>query len=61
MTGEWYLSEVNFEEDSFLSIQVAFLGIDLGYPDDYLGLDVVFEYDAENDQFILDGVNSSSI
>ena len=60
MTGEWYLSWVHFKDD-FLSILTAFLGTDLGYPDDYLGLEAVFIYNAENNQFSLDGINSSSI
>ena len=60
MTGEWYLREVCFT-DHYLGISVAFLGTDLGYPDDYLGLEVVFHYDKEENQFVFDGINSASI
>lgn len=61
LTGEWYLRAISFSELSFLSIQTAFLGTDLGWKDDYLGLEVTFFYDEEKQEFILDGVNSSCI
>lgn len=61
LTGEWYLSEVYFENENYLSVLVAFLGTDLGYKDDYLGLDLVFSYDDKNKKFMIDGINSSCI
>ncbi|MCR5121871.1 MAG: hypothetical protein K6B74_05565 [Ruminococcus sp.] len=60
LTGEWYVSSVYFE-DHFLSIETAFLGTDLGYRDDYLGLEAVFIYDSETGKFIFDGINSSAL
>ena len=61
LTGEWYLSEINFEYIDFLSIRTAFIGIDLGYRDDYLGLEVTFCYDENLKTFLLTDVNSESI
>lgn len=61
LTGEWYLSEINFEDIDFLSIRTAFIGIDLGYRDDYLGLEVTFCYNENLKSFLLTGVNSESI
>lgn len=61
LTGEWYLRAVSFSELSFLSIETAFLGTDLGWKDDYLGLEVSFFYDEEKQGFVLNGVDSSSI
>lgn len=61
LTGEWYLRGINFEYLNFLSIQTAFLGTDLGYKDDYLGLEVIFYYDEELENFVFDGVNSESL
>jgi hypothetical protein len=61
LTGEWYLSEINFEYIDFLSIRTAFIGTDLGYRDDYLGLEVTFCYDENLKTFLLTGVNSESI
>lgn len=60
MTGEWYVRDVYFQDD-YLSICTAFLGTDLGYKDDYLGLEVVFHYDEESEGFCVYGVNSESI
>ena len=61
LTGEWYLREISFPDTNFLSIFTAFIGIDLGYKDDYLGLEVVFYYDVNLKTFVLSGVDSSSI
>ncbi|MCM1505840.1 MAG: hypothetical protein NC177_01715 [Ruminococcus flavefaciens] len=49
LTGEWYISEICFEdlEDmEWLSVQTAFTADYLGITDDYLGLDVHFVYDS---------------
>ena len=48
LTGEWY-------------IETALLGTDLGYPDDYLGLELIFIYDDESKEFAFDGINSSAL
>ncbi|MBQ2804029.1 MAG: hypothetical protein IJF07_09045 [Lachnospiraceae bacterium] len=61
LTGEWYLRSVYFCELGFLSIETAFLGTDLGWKDDYLGLEVSFFYDEEKQGFVLNGVDSASI
>lgn len=61
LTGEWYLREVSFEDIDYLSIEMAFLGTDLGYKDDYLGIEVLFCYDENLKQFIFDGLNSEVI
>lgn len=61
LTGEWYISEINFEDVNFLRICTSFIGTDLGYKDDYLGLEVVFYYDADSKVFRFDGVNSESL
>lgn len=61
LTGEWYLREINFEDIDYLSIQMAFLGTDLGYKDDYLGIEVIFYYDENLKQFIFDGLNTECI
>ena len=61
LTGEWYLREVSFEDIDYLSIQIAFLGTDLGYKNDYLGVEVLFYYDENLKQFIFDGLNTECI
>ena len=61
LTGEWYLREIDFANKDWLSILTAFVGIDLGYKDDYLGLEVVFYYDENSEKFVIDGVNSESL
>ncbi len=61
LTGEWYLREINFEDADFLSIETAFLGTDLGYKDDYLGLDVIFSYEEDSENFRFEGVNSEAL
>ena len=60
LTGEWYIRSVSFEDD-ILSIATALLGTDLGYKDDYLGLEVIFTYDHETNEFAFDGINSSAL
>jgi hypothetical protein len=60
LTGEWYIRSVTFE-DNMLSIETALLGTDLGYPDDYLGLELIFMYDEELNEFAFDGINSSAL
>ncbi|MDE6539031.1 MAG: hypothetical protein K2K66_02465 [Ruminococcus sp.] len=61
LTGEWYISEIYFEDIGYLSIQTAFIGTDLGHKDDYLGLDVHLYYDEETAEFIFDGIDSSAL
>lgn len=60
LTGEWYIRSVSFEDD-ILSVETALLGTDLGYPDDYLGLELIFIYDDELKEFAFDGINSSAL
>ena len=61
LTGEWYVSWIYFSQKSHLSIMTAFLGTDLGYEDDYLGLEVLLFYDEETGHFIFDTINSECI
>lgn len=61
LTGEWYLRAVHFSELIFLSIGTALLGTDLGWKDDYLGLEFSFWYDEEKQEFVLNGIDSASI
>lgn len=61
LTGEWYVSEIRFEDVEYLSICTVFLGTDLGYKDDYLGLDVILYYEKETGTFKFDGVNSEAL
>ncbi len=60
LTGEWYIRSVSFEDD-ILWIETALLGTDLGYPDDYLGLELIFIYDGERNEFSFDDINSSAL
>lgn len=52
---------LQISEDDILSIETALLGTDLGYPDDYLGLELIFIYDDESKEFAFDGINSSAL
>lgn len=61
LTGEWYVSDICFSQKDCLSIMTAFLGIDLGYKDDYLGLEVLLTYDEDSASFIFDTINSESL
>ena len=61
LTGEWYISEIYFEDIGCLSIHTAFIGTDLGHKDDYLGLEVHLYYDEETAEFIFDGIDSSAL
>ena len=61
LTGEWYISEIDFDDTDYLSINTAFIGTDLGYKDDYLGLEVHLYYDEETAEFIFDGIDSSAL
>lgn len=61
LTGEWYISEINFEDKDFLSIRTAFLSMNHGEKEDYLGLEVCFGYNEESDKFEFDGINSECI
>lgn len=58
LTGEWYVSEIDFEDINYLSVQTAFIGTDLGYKDDYLGLEVHLYYEEETAKFVFDGIDS---
>lgn len=60
LTGEWYIRSVEFTEDT-LFILTALVGTDLGYKDDYLGLEVVFDFDEEENELSVDGVNSEAL
>lgn len=65
MTGEWYIGEVYFEDFDYLSVMTRFLGLQPNSKrmpvDDYLGLEVLFSYDEDQEKFIFDGINSSCI
>lgn len=61
LTGEWYISEIDFEDINYLSVQTAFVGTDLGYKDDYLGLEVHLYYDHETAKFVFDGIDSYAL
>ncbi|MBE6876225.1 MAG: hypothetical protein E7496_05790 [Ruminococcus sp.] len=64
LTGEWYVGELasfDNEQEVFFSVQTAFLGTDLGYPDDYLGLEVLLYYNEETHRFELDSINSEAL
>ena len=64
LTGEWYVSELSSfdnEPDVFFSVQTAFLGTDLGCPDDYLGLEVNLYYDESAGTFLTDSINSEAL
>ena len=64
LTGEWYISEICFEdlEDmEWLSVQTAFIADYSGNIDDYLGLDVHFMYDRKKSEFIFDGIDSCAL
>ncbi len=64
LTGEWYVHELaSFDNQPglFFSVRTAFLGTDLGYPDDYLGLEVNLYYDATAGIFLMDGINSEAL
>ncbi|MBO5104286.1 MAG: hypothetical protein J6B74_04400 [Ruminococcus sp.] len=58
LTGEWYVREIYFEDINYLSVDTAFIGTDLGYKDDYLGLDVHLYYEEETAEFVFDGIDS---
>lgn len=60
LTGEWYLRAVAFE-DGVLRMETALLGTDLGYKDDYFGLDLFFRLDDEQNGFVFDWINSSAL
>lgn len=61
LTGEWYISEIDFEDMDWLSVQTAFICTYLGHKDDYLGLDVHLYYDEETAEFIFDGIDSQAL
>jgi len=60
MTGEWYLRSVNFEDDCIFMC-AGFIGTDTGKKDDYLGMEVIFCYDEENECFDFDGINTEAL
>lgn len=65
MTGEWYIGDIYFEDFDYLSVMTCFLGFHPNSKrmpiDDYLGLEVHFFYDEDQDKFIFDGIDSSCI
>lgn len=61
LTGEWYISEICFDDLKWLSIQTAFIADYSGITDDYLGLDVHFVYDRKKSEFIFDGIDSCAL
>lgn len=60
LTGEWYISSICFE-DEMLSVSSALLGIDMGFKDDYLELEINLKYESDTNEFVLYGIDSSSI
>ncbi len=60
LTGEWYISSIHLE-NGILSMEIALIGLSLGYKDDYLGLDIYMKYGKETKQFLVCGVDSFSI
>lgn len=60
LTGEWYISSICFE-DEMLSVFSALLGTDMGFKDDYLGLEIHLKYKSDTNEFVLYGIDSSSI
>lgn len=64
LTGEWYVAELeSFDNEPgiFFAVHTAFLGMDLGYPDDYLGLEVLLYYDETAGSFLPDSINSEAL
>lgn len=61
LTGEWYLEGVSFSENGRLGVDTAFLSEVTGAKDDYLGLEVILFYDDDTQEFLVHGVDSSSI
>lgn len=61
LTGEWYVSRIYFKSLNYLTINTAFLSTDLGYKDDYLGLEVLLYYDEKADEFIYNTINSEAL
>lgn len=64
LTGEWYVCELDsFDHESgiIFAVRTAFLGTDLGEPDDYLGLEVNLYYAPETENFLPYGINSEAI
>ena len=61
LTGEWYVSEFYFGKIGYLSVNTAFVGTDLSYKDDYLGLEVILHYDEDADEFCYDTINSQAL
>lgn len=61
LTGEQYVSEIYFDSMDYLSVNTTFVGTDLGYKDDYLGLEVHLYYDSKTAEFISDGIDSYAL
>ena len=61
LTGEWYLRSIYFESMKYLSVSAALLGNSLGFKDDYLGLEVILQYDEQQQKLVVIGINSASI
>ena len=61
LTGEWYIQSIYFESMRYLSISTALLGNSLGFKDDYLGLEVILQYDEQQQKLVVIAINSASI
>lgn len=61
ITGEWYVSEICFEEEDYLSIETAFIGTDTGEKADYFSIEVMFSFDEESCEFEFDGLNVEAL
>ena len=61
LSGEYYLCCIAFDDYSFCSIALNFLGRLLDTKDDYLGLEIVFIYDVAQEKFFVRGINSACI
>lgn len=61
ITGEWYVSEICFEEEDYLSIETAFIGTDTGDKDDYFSIEVGFSFDEDSCEFEFDGLNVEAL
>lgn len=61
ITGEWYVSEICFEEEDYLSIETAFIGTDTGEKSDYFSIEVGFSFDEESCEFEFDGLNVEAL
>ena len=59
--GRVFLLVSGIDDTDYLSINTAFIGTDLGYKDDYLGLEVHLYYDSRTESFIFNGIDSYAL